>query len=289
VDGTAVGQMAGTYHWEFMRRLIDRLPAKDDRRRIAQIYLRATAAELERWGEYPELSVQLAAGRKLLGDDSVLLMYEGTMYQAYAGARAQRFFTERRRAQSKDRPIITVMSNPTMLGNNLRSAPLNNGVGDALPAVRGLRQQAARTFRRALSLDPALAEARIRLAQIVGDDDQHEEAVTELTRAMAAPLTPFLGYYAALVMGREQRALGQLDEAQASFERARAIYPAAAPPRFGLSEIALTRGDADRARALLSDLTPPQGDVNLLWGRIDRIHDPSAQSLLNEMRRVFSQ
>lgn len=286
-DGNVVGRMTGTFHWEFMRRMLGRLPASDDRRRISQIFFRATAAELQRWAETPELMLHLAAGRKLLGDDPVLLLYEGTTQQAYATPRIQQYFAERReRAQSADSPVPISPALPRTIP---LIAPPPLTTTEVAPSIRGQRDQAQRTFRRALSLDPSLAEARIRLARVLGDDDRHEEAVTELTRALAGPLTPFLGYYAALLMGREQRALAQLDAAQASFERARAIYPDAAPPRYGLSEIALARGDVDRARTLLLNFAPPPGDVNLLWGRVDRLHDPSALVLLDQMRRAFSQ
>ncbi len=76
-DGRAVGQMSGTVHWEFARRLIERAPEGEDRLRIAQTFYRATGAVLQWWGEYPELATHLAAGRRLLGDDPVLLLYEG--------------------------------------------------------------------------------------------------------------------------------------------------------------------------------------------------------------------
>ena len=286
-DGNIVGQMAGTFHWEFMRRVLGRLPDSDDRRRVSRTFFRATAAELEQWGEYPELTLHLSAARTLLNDDPVLLMYEGTMHQAYAAPRTQRFFAERRRAQSSGRPIITATSNPNIVGNP-SSAPLMERAGAAIPAVGSSREQAARMFQRALSLDPSLVEARIRLAQVRGDQGQHETALAEIARATSRRLTPFLDYFAALIAGREHRAMNQLDAARASFEHARRIQPDATPPRYGLSELALARGDADQARELLVGLAIGPGDVDLWWGRIDRVHDPSAQTLLHDMRRALS-
>lgn len=288
-DGSAVGLMAATFHWEFARRVLQRLPQDDDRTHIPKLFFRSTSAVLELWGEYPELTTHLAAARKLLGDDPVMLMYEGTLHQAYAGARTQRFFFERRRARETARAGIRVINDdPTRLGSNFASAPLERGVDAALPTVKDEREQAERAFRRALAVDATLAEAGIRLAHVIGDAGRHAEALAELERVTTSSLTPMLGYYAALLMGRETRALARLDDARAHFERAAALAPNAAPPRYGLSEVAMARGDRAAARAEILRAAARPADINLLWGRIDRIHDPSATSLLADMRRSFS-
>jgi hypothetical protein len=80
-DGREIGQMSRTAHWEVTRRLLAGLPPGTERTRIGRQFYRATAAVLQQWGELPELTTHLEAGRRLLGDDPVLLLYEGTTHR----------------------------------------------------------------------------------------------------------------------------------------------------------------------------------------------------------------
>jgi len=157
-DGRAIGQMSRTAHWDVARRLVGAMPVGIERTRIARQFYRATAAVLQQWGELPELTTHLIAGRRLLGDDPVLLLYEGTMHQAYAGPRYQRVFDERVRASFPRGASVATPGLPTV-----------KDLPPALPSVRGSRSQAERLFRRALALDPTLAEARVRLAHVLSD------------------------------------------------------------------------------------------------------------------------
>jgi len=279
-DGRTIGETGGTIHWEFARRLLNRAPRGDDRRLLGRRFYRATGAVLQLWGEDPELSTHLVAGRRLLGDDAVLLLYEGTQQLAYSGARAQRFFDERRASL----PART-------------SLPPNHGIvgqprealGERVPppSVQDSRARAERFFRRALVIDASLVEARIRLAHVLVDANRHDEAAAELEVAARSPLPQLLDYYGSLLLGRAQRARRQFDAARAAFERARSIYPTAPAPRLGLSEVAMTRGDRTRGlEHLLSGATAARAAVNEPWWTIDRVHEPSAQTLLADLRRM---
>ncbi len=158
---------------------------------------------------------------------------------------------------------------------------------EAFPSAGDSRAQAERLFRRALALDPALAEARIRLAHVVGDSGRHEAAATELERAARQPLPPLLDYYASLLTGREARARGQLDAARRGFERAAGIYPNAPAPKYGLSELAIARNNGPESLAhLLPSEAAARSDPNEPWWWIDRVHDPSAQTLIGRASRA---
>lgn len=276
-DGRSVGQTAGTFHWEFARRLIDRLPRGDDRLRVGRRFYRAAGALLQTWTEYPELTFHLAAARRVLGEDAVLLMYEGTRDQAYAGPRIQRFFDEQRGA-SRNRASMSTAVAPV---RSMAPAP------PPPPSVSSLQTRAERLFRRALELDSTLVEARIRLAHVLGDRGRHADAAAELARATTQPLPHVLDYYAALLTGRGQRALGNIDAAGTAFERAASLFPRAPAPRYGLSEIAMTRGDRPAA---LSHLLEANGfarlDGNEPWWWILRAHEPAATDLIDDMRRA---
>lgn len=281
-DGSAVGQMASTVHWDVARRLINEIPERLDRVRIGRSFYRASGAVLQQWGEYPELTLHLAAGRKVLGDDPVLLLYEGTMRQAYAGPRMQRFFDERRRAEEKG--PVTMRSLPPGAGGTIPELP------PSFPSIRESRSQAERLFRRALNIDPTLSEARIRLAHLLGDGGRHMDAATELRRLTTGQLPRFLDYYASLVTARTSRARGQLDAARAAFEHAATVYPHAPAPRLGLSELTMAQGKpAESLAQLVSFRTEPPQDAPSAtepWWWIDRVHEPSADALMSDLRQA---
>jgi hypothetical protein len=277
-DGREIGQMSRTAHWEVARRLIAATPAGIDRTRIATRFYRATAAVLQQWGELPELTTHLTEGRRLLDDDPVLLLYEGTMHQAYAGPRYQRVFDERVRATF---PRGGAMYRPG------GGAPTSKELPPALPSVRGSRSQAERLFRRALAVDRTLAEARIRLAHVLSDAGRHAEAAAELKQLGGGLRPPFIDYYASLLTGRVLRTRGQLDAARAAFEHAAGVYPNAPAPRLALSELALARGDREESLARVRQAAPSaRVDVDEPWWWLDRVHEPSAESLVNDMRRL---
>ena len=284
-DGRAVGQMSGTVHWEFARRLIDRLPAGADRTRIARQFYRAAGAVLQFWGEYPELATHFAAGRRILGDDAVLLLYEGTMHQAFAGSRAQRFFDERRRSEARERPSINTRMPP-----GAQASPEVVTLPAALPSANSARTEAMRLFRRAITFDASLNEARIRLAHLLGDAGRHDDAAGELARVATAPLPQLLEYYASLLTGREARARGQLDMARSAFERAAALYPDAPAPKYGLSELAMAqRRSATSLEILLAADGGSTTEPNEPWWWIERVHSPSAQDLVVQLRELAPQ
>jgi tetratricopeptide (TPR) repeat protein len=283
-DGRAVGQMSRTIHWEFARRLVDRVSARADRVRIGRAFYRATGAVLQLWGEYPELATHLADGRRAIGDDAVLLLYEGTMRQAYASPRVQRFFDERRRAAAAERPTMNTRLPPGQDGTAPREII---SLPAGLPSARDSRGQAERLFRRALAIDPGLAEARIRLAHVLGDAGRHDEAAAELDRARTASLPALLDYYASLLAGREARARGRFDAARLAFERAASLYPTAPAPKFGLSELAIARNDPAAGLAHLQPTARDRSaDIDDPWWWIDRAHSPPAESLVIDLRRT---
>jgi tetratricopeptide (TPR) repeat protein len=275
-DGRAIGLMSRTVHWEVARRLLAAMPIGPERTRIGQQFYRATAAVLQQWGELPELTTHLEAGQRLLDDDPVLLLYEGTMHQALAGPRYQRVFDERARAAFPRGSTVAMAGLPTV-----------KDLPPALPSVRGSRSQAERLFRRALAADPALVEARIRLAHVLSDAGRHAEAAAELKQVGAGPRAPFIEYYASLITGRVARTRGQLAAAQIAFERAAAAYPNAPAPRMALSELALVRGDRAASLTQVREAAPAErAEVDEPWWWLDRIHEPSALALIGEMRRT---
>jgi hypothetical protein len=274
-DGQAVGQVGRTFHWEMGRRIVALIPERPERTRVARLFYRATAARLQLWGENPELTAHLTEGLKQVSDDPILLLYAGTLHQHEASPRVQRFLDARRALVVPDL-------------NARRSIPSQAPVSiDSSRTVEAAQEQAIDLFRLALSVDPDLQEARIRLANVLGDRGDHAGARAELRRATSSPLPRLLDYYASLLVGREEHALGHVDPARVAFEHATTLYPRAQAALFGLSQMAMDDGDAATALAELRRGGPrsPTERIDEPWWRIGRVHEPSADTLLGDMVR----
>ncbi len=274
-DGKETGRMYGTFHWEFGRRLLERLPRGDERQAMARVYYRAVSAVLQVWGEHVELKQHLAVAPGITGNDPVLLMYEGTMHQAYADARAQRYFDELRQVRG-----LATTGLPSGRGPSTRT------VQEPPPTEDGSRANAERLFRRALSDDPDLREARIRLAHVLHDRGRHDDAARELEKLpLVSTLPPFLGYYAAMLNGRIALVRRRIDDARGWFEQALTSDPGAQTPRLALSGLATASGDRYVAQRYLLVLTASDA-ADDPWWLLGRIHAPSAEDLVAALREV---
>lgn len=286
-DGRVVGSMSGTFHWEFARRLIARAPRGEDRLRIGRLFYRATAAVLQRWGEYPELDQHLKEGLDLLSDDPVLLMYEGALRHAFAGPRVQEYFNDQRRIAADG--MVTMGppgQNPNMY---IRSGSQMSLGPPPLPSISVSLYQAERLFRRAIAGDESLAEARIRLAHVLADRLDPIAALSELEKMRGTDLPPLLEYYASLVRGRAARAANRLDEARTAFERAASIATSASAPLYGLSDVALAQGRrAESLSYLLKAGAELRDEANEPWWWIDRAHVPDGNEQIDQLRRELA-
>lgn len=269
VDGRPVGGGSATYHWDFARALVARLPAGAERTEIARQFYRTTGALMQQWSAHTELNAHLVAAQRLLGDDPVLLLYRGTRHQIYSHPRAQAAFDERRR----------------QAGTRTMGRSMGASIQDRSSTIFE-RVSAEQAFRRALELDPSLHEARIRLAHVLADRGRYADAVEQIDRVDATTISRMLGFYLHLVKGRAERALGRLEQARASYESARAIVPTAQAPRLALSEVSLALGDHAAALDYLAGLSADDADREEQWSLLARTHD-GAETMLTEMRQTF--
>ena len=114
-------------------------------------------------------------------------------------------------------------------------------------------------FRRALSIDPALVEARIRLGRLLVERRRHDEAARELATALAANPPRVLAFYAHLFSGRAAQALGRLDAAAGHYREAVALFPGAQSARLAQSQAALLAADISGALAAIEGMKKPGG------------------------------
>jgi tetratricopeptide (TPR) repeat protein len=267
-DGKMVAEASATFHWDFARALIARLPRGQERTDTARLFYRATGAVMQSWWAHTELDDHLAAGAREIGPDAVLLLYEGARHHLYAHPRARAAFDEWRR-QTEAR--LTRSRATGMMARDQRSV-----ASSQLDAEKALRQ--------ALTLDATLHEARIRLAHVLNDRARHAEALDQI-EAAAASLSPMLRFYFHLVRGRAERGLDRLQAARSSFEAARALMPHAHAPLLALSEVALALGDQASAREYLAVLSA-NVDGSDPWALLARTHD-GAEEMLSRMRQEF--
>jgi hypothetical protein len=151
-------------------------------------------------------------------------------------------------------------------------------------------RRAEQLFKRALEINPAMVEARMRLARVLGLRGRHREALTELGQVVAAPADPLLQYYAALFLGAEAEAAGNEDEARRSYQHASTLAPTAQSPLLGLSRLADRRNDRAAARvAVQRMLDLPADETSRVdpWWTYELMHGRQAGTLVAELRQQF--
>lgn len=282
LDGRSLGPSTRSIHWDIARRIASALIAPAAREcivdpttlrcnptstatsvnerppgeKIARAWVRTVVALEHDWGEFGLTHSQLAFGTVAFPDDPVLSLYAGTLHQAFADARVQRFIA------TSPPAVFRVRDSDTELG------------------------LAEAEFRRALEMDRTLAEARIRLAHVVTLRKRPEEAALLAREALAGPLPPFLEFYAAMVLGRSEAALGRAAEARAAFERAAVRYPKAQSPQVALTHVALIDGRTNEGleTAIKALRARPPDALRDPWDEYFRLHEPDARTQLAALR-----
>ncbi len=121
--------------------------------------------------------------------------------------------------------------------------------------------RAERLFRDALVEQPDHLEARLRHGRVLGDLGQHDQAISELRRAVADGAAGRLLYYAHLFLAKNHEALGAYADARRELERAATLYPRAQTPTLALSRIWLRTGSrVDAQRELLRLAALPEDE-----------------------------
>ena len=241
-DGTqrSVGA-AGALHWDFAREILDAVEPDPARDPWVLRWYQATASLFALDHQFSEAVPHFKRARQLFPGDATILVHLGCFYEALAAPRIQ---------------------------DAMQAANLPDGVKFAVADERENLRLAADAFRQALAIDSGFTDAQLRLGRISGLLGNHEEALRLLRQARAGSRDPKTSYYAAMLAGAEEQALGRMDEARQSFQSAAALYPLAQSPHFALGQIAwLTGNSADALQALASSMQPdqPRGPVDDPW------------------------
>ena len=273
VDGQVTRYVGRSAHWPISRQIAAELARPTGGRpaegpRVAAWY-RATAALMQQWRDLDLVGMHLEAGQKLFVDDPVLALYQGTLRQAFGDPRLYEYLRKRGSTEGLGKPPLASRHGAWMESSNATRVEL--GV-------------ARRELRRAMTLDPTLHEARIRLAHVLSRLGDDREAVEVVRSTLEAPLPPFLEFYAALILGRSEEQLGHYDEAGVAYARAAARFPGAPSAEIGRSRVALAQGRAPDALKILVEVVGPlstgqQDPWSYYWQ-----HDPDADTLLEAWR-----
>ena len=273
VDGQITGIVERSPHWPIARQMAAALAPLAGQGPPVAAWYRATAAVMQQWGDCDLLDTHLEAGQMLFPDDPVLALYQGTLRQTLGDPRIQQYV--RHGGSAADHGLPPVSSRD-------RLPPAASRLPKPTKVELGI---AERELRRALTLDPTLHEARIRLAHVLGVLGDHRQAADVVRPAVEAPLPPFSAFYAALILGRSEEQLGRFDEAGVAYTRAAARFPGAQSAEIGRSRVALAQGRADDGLKILVDVVGPHSTERRdPWLDYLKRHDPDAATRLKAWR-----
>jgi tetratricopeptide (TPR) repeat protein len=145
-------------------------------------------------------------------------------------------------------------------------------------------------LRKAVKASPDFVEARLHLGRVLAEQNQHDEALPELTRALSAIKNEDLQYFGHLFAGRSAAALRQFAAARRSFERAAALRPSAQSPLLAMSQLAYSRGDVGEAAAMLARV-PQQASLErddpwwIYSLTVGRFFTPSYEEIAGDLRK----
>jgi tetratricopeptide (TPR) repeat protein len=285
-DGRQVGRRQASPHWGIALAIANTLAERRDAeaRRVARLWFGAVNALFLYWAESSPRLLENAFHH--WPDDASLHVYRATHRQMLADPRVQQ--------------SIAVDDAPTPSVGRIRPREFADEPPPDVERteIRRARQggpqrssgelaRAEEDLRRALTLDPTLVEARIRLAHVAGERGGAAEAVALAQEALRVGVPPFFESYATLILGRNLARLGRYVEAGQAFDRAAALVPSNQAPRIGRAQVALALGRPAEAMAALTAILGPERAVaptDEAWSLYYRVSNPAAPAQLAALR-----
>lgn len=248
-DGQATGETLASWNWPFARSLLDLVVRREDNRTIDPFvgsWYHATMAYMFANGLYGDATPHLRDAERLLPNDARLLFDRGCYAELLGLPMHQEILSaadivaQRSRASGQDR------------GPQWR--PPGSAPSLGIPLAETTNADAERLYRRALAANPALLEARVRLARLLEVRKRYDEAAAELKTALAEAPTGTVGFYAHLFAGRTAQASAKADEALMHYKEARSLFPNAQSALLALSQLSLLRADVQEALVPIESL-----------------------------------
>jgi tetratricopeptide (TPR) repeat protein len=153
--------------------------------------------------------------------------------------------------------------------------------------IRFLRETARKAYQEALSADPNLAEARLRLGRVQWYLGQFNEARVCFETVLAKAGAPDIHYLAHLFFGRLLEDEGELDKAEEHYRTASSMQPFSEIAAVAVSHVRFLRGDLDSARTVLKDGLEAVQKRTAFDPLVPYIvlQAPQGEAILDELRR----
>lgn len=130
---------------------------------------------------------------------------------------------------------------------------------------RGALERAEIAYRRALSLDPQFAEARLHLGYVLFRLGRVDEARRELDRAATDARESNVQYLAMLLLGGVYEHTGRRQDAVTAYQRAHGIRPTCQVAAIALAHALFGSGDRSGAAAVARDAGDPTACDDPWW------------------------
>ena len=221
-DGEYVASEVENAHWSMARGLLHDIYPHPSADEFVQRWYRAFAAFFEESSLLGNAKYHRTRALEELPRDPMILFYAGAMHEAYASWGVQSI--------PMTRPGLTAA---------LR-----------LPSPQEEWSLAEPLLREAVKAG-APAEARLRHARVLGRLGKHAEAAAMLRLLEPGLTDPRLKYFAALFLGSEEGALGEVNHARDAFERAAVLCPTAQAPLVAMADLFRRSGNRTAALAVL--------------------------------------
>ena len=244
LDGEVVGDTPADWNLPFARSLLDELlaraepgaPAVAAERDFIADWYHAVTAYLFARGMNGDAVTHLGKAARILPDEPRILFDRAT-YAEWFGLPIYQAVHD------------TAAARPGVFRNDLPSEEKTNA-------------EAERLYRRALEIEPAYAEARVRLARLLERRGQRDEAAAQVAQVLAAPPTGVVGFYASIVAGRVAARRGRYEDALRHYRDASALFDRAQSAALGASHAALMLGDVPQTLARVEPLGASRDDAD---------------------------
>jgi len=211
-------------HWDLAMDMLDALPASPRDPFVGQWYA-AIGTHLVQRRQFADALVHFGRARPLVPDDPRVLYIEARLHETLASPRIQNF--------------IRV----TTLGTGISI----QGVGSARTELR----RAEELLQHALDGDPSFVAARLRLGRVAMRQQRWDEGLRHMQQVLKDTQDEALSYYASLFAGDAELALGNMDDAQRSYERALKWFPDSQSARLGMAAALGADGEREDAIAAI--------------------------------------
>ena len=249
-------------HWELAMDMLDAVRAPRDP--FVARWFATIGTYLVAQRRYSDGLAHFERARRVVPDDPGVVFAEARLHEALAAPLMQNFVRVTAVAQGVS----------------------TSGIDDQRTELR----HAEGLLRRALVLNPALLEARLRLARVLIEQGKHDEGVSLSDQVAAKATDQTMRYYALLFAGEALSSLERTADAAKSFQRAIDLFPDAQAARLGLASALRTVGDTALALdVLLPTITkePSTREGDDPWWEYYEGDAAQMDALLEELRAAF--